>query len=101
MRSRNKFAAAALLVLGMWALGTASKSLEQQGQETERFTVSDVLVPARDGVRLHTKILAPKDHSEPLPIILVRTPYGISEWAAPSLDSELKALADEGYVFVF
>jgi hypothetical protein len=99
--SRRNGLAAAVLALGLAGLGTASKSLEQQGQETERFAVSDVMVPARDGVRLHTKIFAPKGRSEPLPIIFRRTPYGINDWAASALDTQLKSLADEGYIFVF
>jgi putative CocE/NonD family hydrolase len=100
MRSCSRFAAAALLVLGPLALGTASESLEQQDQATDGFAVTDAMVPVRDGVRLNTKIFAPKDHSEPLPIIFRRTPYGIKD-AAGSFVTQFKALADEGYIFVF
>ena len=36
------------------------------------------MIPVRDGVKLHTEIYAPKNATEPLPILLERTPYGIS-----------------------
>ena len=58
------------------------------------------MIPMRDGVRLHTKIFTPKNQAGPLPIIMKRTPYGI-EGSAGNFVSYLKALADEGYIFVF
>ena len=71
-----------------------------QDQPADRFSVTDVMIPMRDGVRLHTKIFTPKDQSAELPIIMKRTPYGI-EGSAGNFASYMKALADEGYVFVF
>ena len=71
-----------------------------QTPPADRFAVRDVMIPARDGVRLHAKIFTPKDQREALPIIMSRTPYGV-EGAAGEFRSYLKALADEGYVFVF
>ena len=56
--------------------------------------------PRRDGVKLHTKIFAPADRKEPLPFLLLRTPYGI-EKASEALDSGYAELADDGYIFVF
>ncbi len=72
----------------------------QQDQTDERFLVTDVMIPMRDGVRLHTKIFTPKDHSGPLPIIMKRTPYGVAG-AAGNFTTYLKSLADEGYIFAF
>src|SRR5436853_5954747 len=46
---------------------------------------SQTMIAMRDGVRLNTEIYAPKSISEPLPIILLRTPYGIA--AAPDRKS--------------
>jgi putative CocE/NonD family hydrolase len=37
----------------------------------------EVMIPMRDGVRLQTVILSPKDANTPLPILLRRTPYGV------------------------
>ena len=61
----------------------------------DAFTVQDVMIPMRDGVRLHTKIFAPKDQREPLPIIMKRTPYGI-EGAAGSFDALLQGAGRRG-----
>jgi putative CocE/NonD family hydrolase len=64
------------------------------------FVVRDEMIPMRDGVKLFTKIFTPKDQRGPLPIVFRRTPYGI-DGAAGSFVRYYKALADEGYIFVF
>jgi len=63
----------------------------------------EVMIPMRDGVKLHTEIYVPKDAKEALPIFLERTPYGISaqdKGYSPKLYSYAHMFAD-GYVFVF
>ncbi|AHG93622.1 hydrolase CocE/NonD family protein (plasmid) [Gemmatirosa kalamazoonensis] len=60
----------------------------------------EVMIPMRDGVRLHTLIFTPKSQTGDLPIILNRTPYGIAG-ARASFGGSIAELADEGYVFVF
>jgi putative CocE/NonD family hydrolase len=72
----------------------------QSNSDGERFRSADVMIPMRDGIRLHTKIFTPKEQDGPLPIILKRTPYGV-EGAAGNFVTYLKALADEGYIFAF
>ncbi|HWC72502.1 MAG TPA: CocE/NonD family hydrolase, partial [Gemmatimonadales bacterium] len=37
---------------------------------------TEVMIPMRDGVKLHTVIERPVSASGPLPILLHRTPYG-------------------------
>ncbi len=66
----------------------------------DAFDVRDVMIPARDGVKLHTKIFSPKNQPGPLPMLMRRTPYGI-EGAGGAFERVYKALADEGYIFVF
>jgi putative CocE/NonD family hydrolase len=66
----------------------------------DRFEISDVMIPTRDGTRLHTVIFTPRSQAGPLPIIVKRTPYGI-DGSAGNFNSYLKALADDGYIFVF
>ncbi len=72
----------------------------QQDQSDAQFLVSDVMIPMRDGVRLHTRIFTPKNQTRPLPIIMKRTPYGIAG-ASGNFTTYLKSLADEGYIFAF
>jgi putative CocE/NonD family hydrolase len=62
------------------------------------YEKTEVMIPMRDGVRLHTMILVPKVIAEDLPIIMVRTPYGIAG-GERSLNGNL--LAQEGYIFAF
>jgi putative CocE/NonD family hydrolase len=94
-------AAAALLALSFVVVAWASTGARsQQPTPADRFVVSDQMIPMRDGVRLHAKIFVPKEQREALPIIMKRTPYGV-EGSAGNFNSYMKALADEGYIFVF
>lgn len=65
------------------------------------YRLTEVMVPMRDGVRLQTVIIAPADAQHPLPILLTRTPYGVPSKAFNSVPESLKALAADGYIFVF
>ncbi len=67
---------------------------------TQRYTKTNAMITMRDGVRLNTDIYAPKDQQGPLPLIFLRTPYGI-DGRAPALDGSFKELADDGYIIVF
>ncbi|MEO8027998.1 MAG: CocE/NonD family hydrolase [Bryobacteraceae bacterium] len=59
----------------------------------------DVLIPMRDGVKLHTEIWRDKDRTGPLPILIQRTPYGVKP--ENSLKAPLLELVKDGYIFVF
>jgi putative CocE/NonD family hydrolase len=43
------------------------------------FDIQEAMVPMRDGVRLYTLILTPKNSTKPLPILLERTPYDATQ----------------------
>ena len=47
----------------------------REAQQYDDFEIREELVSMRDGVRLYTVILSPKNSAKPLPIILERTPY--------------------------
>ncbi|MDH4067047.1 MAG: CocE/NonD family hydrolase [Acidobacteriota bacterium] len=90
-----------LAVLPLLLLAVASlPSAQPQAtvSTADAFTVQDVMIPARDGVRLHTKIFTPKNQTGPLPILMRRTPYGI-EGAASGFARTYRTLAEEGYIF--
>lgn len=95
---RGVMVAAALLAC--LALAPSSASLQPPASPADRYEFRDVMIPARDGVRLHAKIFVPNDQREPLPIIMLRTPYGV-EGSAGRFSAYFKALAEEGYIFVF
>ena len=52
------------------------------------FTRRDVMIPMRDGVRLHTVILVPKGASH-APILLTRTPYDATALTSHAASSHL------------
>jgi putative CocE/NonD family hydrolase len=64
------------------------------------FDKSEVMIPMRDGIKLHTTIFSPKKRTEPLPFIFRRTPYGIDGSAEFLFNSYYQDLAEEGYIFV-
>jgi putative CocE/NonD family hydrolase len=70
---------------------------------TSTFDKTEVMIPMRDGARLHTEIYTPKNATEPLPILLERTPYGISSanGGYSSMLSRYNEMMADGYIFVF
>ena len=58
------------------------------------------MVPMRDGIRLHTLLFIPKVRAGDVPMIVTRTPYGITG-AARTLAGSYAELAAEGYAFAF
>src|SRR5438046_1451394 len=47
----------------------------------EHYTKFEHMVPMRDGVKLLTTVFAPKDDSEPHPILITRTPYSVKPYS--------------------
>jgi uncharacterized protein len=64
------------------------------------FEVRDVMIPMRDGIRLHTVIFTPATRIARLPILLNRTPYGVSADSA-ILRRGYRELVNDGYIFAF
>ena len=92
------------------AMAGAIAALAQQGGDIPKtFTVPganydyvkrDVMIPMRDGVRLHTVIVAPKG-AKNAPMVLTRTPYDASKRAERSKSPYMLAtlpLSDEVFV---
>jgi putative CocE/NonD family hydrolase len=88
------------LVLSL-PLGTlAAQNPAPAADPAAAFDKSEVMVPMRDGVKLHTLIYVPKGRTENLPIILTRTPYGIAG-AGGAFATSYAELAQEGFIFAF
>ena len=62
------------------------------------FTRTEAMIPMRDGVKLYTQIYTPARTTEPVPILLLRTPYGIGNLSSEQLVAALGELTD--YVIV-
>jgi len=69
-------------------------------QDDSLFIKTDAMIPARDGVKLHTVIFAPRDAHERLPILLERTPYGAMA-EEKDLRTRYAHLIADGYIFAF
>jgi len=72
----------------------------QEPDSAPGFDLTEVMIPARDGVKLHTTIFVPRGAPGPLPIIFTRTPYGIAH-AGNTLHGYYRAFARDGYIFAF
>ncbi len=96
---------------GAWTQGGSSLPLKLKRVEkpappreySQTFDKRDVMIPARDGVKLHTEIYTPKNATEPLPIFLTRTPYGLddNEKGFSALLGLYTEMFPDGYVFAF
>ena len=61
---------------------------------------SEVMIPMRDGVKLHAIVLKPADIATPLPFLLTRTPYGVDGTDRASFFAQRPELARDGYIYV-
>jgi uncharacterized protein len=80
-----------LACLACGAAGTAQDS---------PLSATEAMIPMRDGVRLYTQVYAPKQSTEPLPIIVLRTPYGTGSLNPSRIATALTHLLADGYVIV-
>ncbi len=94
-----------LFVLAVLAVPLAAAPAQQSApapaqDEGAPFVVEEAMIPMRDGVKLHTVILRPRNQAGPLPILFSRTPYGASSRAPRTVPANWAALARDGYIFV-
>ena len=61
---------------------------------------TEVMIPMRDGVKLHAVILKPADIAGPLPFLMERTPYGADGTSRVSFFGGRPNLARDGYIWV-
>ena len=87
-------------VLALLPLGALNGQATPAPDPAAAFERTEVQIPMRDGVKLHTLVFVPKNQSAALPFILTRTPYGIAG-AAGSFTTSYAELAGEGFIFVF
>lgn len=66
------------------------------------YAGEDVMIPMRDGARLHAQVWRPKGAAGPLPILMSRSPYGFSvDGLTRAFGTSYRELAADRYVFVF
>src|SRR5258706_1756853 len=106
--SRLGVTAGVLILIVIAALVVVSIGHAQEGEEKGKdwsllFDKAEVMIGARDGVKLHTEIYAPKGPKEALPIVLERTPYGLNDdekGFSRKLGRYVEMIPDD-YIFVF
>ena len=89
---------------GMIALGSAPRGSAAQGPEAIKanYTKYEYKIPMRDGVKLFTSVLVPKDTAKPHPILLDRTPYSVAPYGEDKLPNRVgpsAAFVTAGYIF--
>jgi predicted acyl esterase len=105
--TKRKFLVLFALLAGTALLAFSASHLRQQSaasvSSSELFNKTDAMIPARDGVKLHTEIYAPKNARGSLPLFLTRTPYGLKD-DEDGFSRMLALYSDmfaDGYIFVF
>ncbi|HET6995453.1 MAG TPA: CocE/NonD family hydrolase, partial [Chitinophagaceae bacterium] len=64
------------LIFFLLAAGIHCNYLFAQADSITAAMKSEVMIPMRDGVKLHTVIITPVNSRQAGPILLTRTPYG-------------------------
>jgi putative CocE/NonD family hydrolase len=85
----------------LFAIPAAAQQTPPQPAPKPIFKFQEVMIPVRDGIHLQTVIITPVDQQEPLPILFLRTPYGVFDKPPEPMPPFLKELAQDGYIFVF
>jgi len=93
-------AVSVLLLLG-W-IPPASPRGQSGSEASQLYAKRDVMIPMRDGVKLHTEIYTPKNSAAALPFLITRTPYGTNDDrdGFSGLFSIYREMVPEGYIFV-
>ena len=82
------------------ALPAKGVRAQQAPEGPTLFAKTEVMVPVRDGVKLHTVVFAPRGAHEPLPMLFVRTPYGALD-EENAVRTRYPHLVADGYIFAF
>jgi len=102
MKKREMFRLLAAVLLMASTAGAQEEPGSRQDL-TKIFERKEVMIPMRDGVKLHTEIYTPREGGPPLPVLLQRTPYGVSAGLGAYsrfLKGDQHFYAD-GYIFVY
>ena len=95
----------ALLCLALSpALAQTPPDAPKEDYVRSHYTKYEYRIPMRDGKRLFTAVYVPKDASQPCPILLNRTPYGLAPYGEDQYRERLGPSNDfdqAGYIFVF
>jgi putative CocE/NonD family hydrolase len=87
-----------ILLLALIIFGFSEKGYAQF--KSADYARTEAMIPMRDGVRLYTQIDAPARATEQLPILILRTPYGLGDIKPEQIATLLTELSEDGYIIV-
>ena len=94
-----------IILSSLSLLGSCAPSNEQSTTYVQdHYTKTEVDIPMRDGIKLHTTIYAPKNTDQLYPILMQRTPYSSKPYGKGAMKTQIgpnKHLMKEGYIFVY
>ena len=103
----NKIPAICLFIVAVTTLFATNESVAQQLPGAQRIVAAyqktEVDIPMRDGVKLHTTIYSPRDTRKKYPIMLNRTPYSTAPYGPNQYSPRVgpsATMENEGYIFV-
>ncbi|MBC7896002.1 MAG: CocE/NonD family hydrolase [Cytophagaceae bacterium] len=73
----------------------------ERARAQDAYTMREEMIPMRDGVKLYTRIFTPANQSGNLPLMFIRTPYGIGGSSSRQVEAGMGFLARDGYIFVY
>ncbi len=91
------------VTLSLFLLPFRLAAQQDRPDYSKLFDKTEVMIPTRDGIKLHTEIYSPKNPTEPLPILFERTPYGLND-DEKGFSRKLRRYEEmipDGYIFVF
>src|SRR5262249_10854310 len=84
-----------------WCILLAGCTQNPSANSADKWDKKEVMIPARDGVKLHTLILRRKDATGNLPFLIERSPYGfVNKSDERAMNGRYKELDDEGFIVV-
>ncbi len=105
MKLKNQLVVLCLLLISLSSF-TYAQTESSTYDIPAHYTKTEVDIPMRDGIKLHTTIYSPKDQSEAYPIIMMRTPYSSKPYGKDKFPTSAyrmganEYLLKEGYIFV-
>jgi len=92
------------IILSTWIQFSFAQYSQDSAWIHENYTKKEVYITMRDGVRLFTSILMPKDNTEKHPILITRTPYSCAPYGENNLpaywNNYYRYYLREGYILV-
>ena len=99
MSKNSNRSAVRISVIGIGLLFSALLTIYSQAP-APIYSISSSMIAMRDGVKLNTQVFMPTKADEKLPILLLRTPYGIGNLTSEQLAGALPELSQDGYIVV-